>query len=92
MRSYNLRELTEIARSRKFNRDTLEKILRLAELLKLFNENKILKEKYVLKGGTAINLCLFDFPRLSVDIDMNFNFNCSKEEMLEMRKIHREII
>ena len=92
MRSYNLRDLTIVAKSNKFNRDTLEKVFRLAELLKLFNENEELKGKYILKGGTAINLCLFDFPRLSVDIDMNFNSNCSKEEMLEMRELHRKII
>ncbi|MDD4987619.1 MAG: nucleotidyl transferase AbiEii/AbiGii toxin family protein [Candidatus Izemoplasmatales bacterium] len=92
MRSYNLRDLTNIAQYNKFNRDTLEKVLRLSELLTLFNENEELKGKYVLKGGTAFNLCLFDFPRLSVDIDMNFNFNSSKEEMLEMRELHRKLI
>jgi len=92
MRSYNIRDLTNIAQYNKFNRDTLEKVLRLSELLKLFNENEELKGKYVLKGGTAINLCLFDFPRLSVDIDMNFNSNSSKEEMLEMRELHRKLI
>ena len=92
MRSYNIRDLTNIAQYNKFNRDTLEKVLRLSELLKLFNENEEFKGKYVLKGGTAINLCLFDFPRLSVDIDMNFNFDSSKEEMLEMREQHRKLI
>lgn len=92
MRNYNLRDLTNIAQYNKFNRDTLEKVFRLSELLKLFNENQELKGKYVLKGGTAINLCLFDFPRLSVDIDMNFNSNSSKEEMLEMRELHRKLI
>jgi len=92
MRSYNLRDLTKIAQYNKFNRDRLEKVLRLSELLKLFNENEEFKGKYVLKGGTAINLCLFDFPRLSVDIDMNFNFNSSKKEMLEMRELHSKLI
>jgi predicted nucleotidyltransferase component of viral defense system len=92
MKSYNIRDLTNIAQYNKFNRDTLEKVLRLSELLKLFNENEEFQGKYVLKGGTAINLCLFDFPRLSVDIDMNFNSNASKEEMLEMRELHRKLI
>ena len=92
MRSYNIRDLTNIAQYNKFNRDTLEKVLRLSELLKLFNENEEFKGKYVLKGGTAINLCLFDFPRISVDIDMNFNSNSSKEEMLETRELHRKLI
>lgn len=34
MRSYNIRDLTNIAQYNKFNRDTLEKVLRLSELLK----------------------------------------------------------
>lgn len=92
MRSYNIRDLTNIAQYNKFNRDTFEKVLRLSELIRIFNENEEFKGKYVLKGGTAINLCLFDFPRLSVDIDMNFNSNTAKEEMLEMRELHRKLI
>lgn len=92
MKDYNLNELNKLARSINYNRDSLEKVLRLSELLKLFNENKNLKSKYVLKGGTAINLCIFDFPRLSVDIDLNFNYDCNKEEMLEIREKHRKII
>lgn len=92
MRTYSLRELNKLADKVKFNRDTLEKVLRLSELLKLFNNQKELKYKYVLKGGTAINLCLFDLPRLSVDIDMNFNFVCTKDEMVEIRALHNKII
>lgn len=92
MSRYNLRHLTQTAQTNRFNRDTLEKVLRLSEILKVFNQDKDLKDNYVLKGGTAINLCLFDFPRLSVDIDMNFNVHSSKEEMLEMRNKHRKII
>ena len=92
MITYNLRELNQLAKKKKFNRDTLEKVLRLSELFKVFNEHIELKGKYILKGGTAINLCLFDFPRLSVDIDMNFNLDCTREEMLEIRELHRNII
>lgn len=92
MGSYNLRELSKLADKIKYNRDTLEKVLRLAELLKLFNAQEGLKDKYVLKGGTAINLCIFDFPRLSVDIDMNFNLVCTKDEMIEIRELHKKII
>lgn len=92
MVDYNLSELNKLARDINYNRDSLEKVLRLSELLKLFNDHKELKSMYILKGGTAINLCIFDFPRLSVDIDLNFNYECSKEEMLELREKHRKII
>ena len=92
MMNYNLRELNKLSQKCKFNRASIEKVLRLAELLKLFNTNKYLNKMYVLKGGTAINLCLFDLPRLSVDIDMNFILDCSAEKMLEIRTLHRQVI
>ena len=40
--------------------------------------NDDLKGKVVLKGGTAINLTVFDMPRLSVDIDLDYCCNSSK--------------
>lgn len=39
MKIYNLVELNRLSNDLKFNRDTLEKVLRLIELLKVFNEN-----------------------------------------------------
>lgn len=30
------------------------------------------KDKFVLKGGTAINMFYMGMPRLSVDIDLNY--------------------
>lgn len=92
MKTYNIIELNKISSDLKYNRDTLEKVFRLAELLKLFNEHDELKGKYVLKGGTAINICLFDFPRLSVDIDFDYNLNSSIEEIEQTRKLHQKII
>jgi len=92
MKIYNLREMNALATQHNFNRDTLEKVVRLIDILSLFNTHKELKQKYVLKGGTAINLCLFDLPRLSVDIDMNFSVECTTTKMLEVRELHRKII
>jgi len=71
-----------------FVRDTLEKVTRLADVLEYLNTNPILKESLALKGGTAINLTIFNLPRLSVDIDLDYLINNSREEMLE----HRELI
>ncbi|WP_367607008.1 nucleotidyl transferase AbiEii/AbiGii toxin family protein [Legionella sp. W05-934-2] len=43
-----------------------------------------LKERMVLKGGTALNLfCFEQLPRLSVDIDLNYIGALSREKMLE---------
>ena len=47
----------------------------------------MLSEYLALKGGTAINLTILDLPRLSVDIDLDFSKNISREEMLEARKV-----
>ena len=68
-----------------FIRDNLEKVFRLCEVLQYLNENRMLAECLVLKGGTAINLTVFDLPRMSVDIDLDFAKECSREEMLGMR-------
>ncbi len=38
-----------------------------------------------LKGGTAINLTVFDLPRLSVDIDLDYCGDESREVMLRRR-------
>ncbi|MEZ4491221.1 MAG: nucleotidyl transferase AbiEii/AbiGii toxin family protein [Cyanobacteriota/Melainabacteria group bacterium] len=55
-----------------FRPDTLEKVIHLLQLLSLISENEYLRERLVLKGGTALNLFIFDIPRLSVDIDLNY--------------------
>ena len=40
-----------------------------------------------LKGGTAINLTIFNLPRLSVDIDLDFSKNVTRDEMMATRSI-----
>ncbi len=75
-----------------FVRDTFEKVSRLADVLRFFENDDILGEVLALKGGTAINLTIFDLPRLSVDIDLDFSKNIDRETMLEQRKIITERI
>ena len=55
------------------------------EILRYLNEEEYLREHLLLKGGTAINLTVFNLPRLSVDIDMDYTPNDTKEDMLEIR-------
>jgi len=69
-----------------FIRDTLEKVTRLADVLEYFNTNPLLRESLALKGGTAINLTIFNLPRLSVDIDLDYLITDSKEVMLKNRE------
>ena len=77
----NINYLNKISQETTFNRDNLEKVLRLSQVLKHLNEDDFFRGQVVLKGGTAINLCFFDLLRLSVDIDMDLVENMSKEEM-----------
>ena len=64
--------LTRLAQESNFIKDTLEKVLRLSEILKFLNSDVVFKDKLALKGGTAINLTAVELPRLSVDIDLDF--------------------
>lgn len=70
-----------------FVRDTFEKVCRLADVLKFFESDDILSSCLALKGGTAINLTIFNLPRLSVDIDLDFTENLSHDIMLEKRSV-----
>ena len=83
---YNKVEIGRTAKQRGFVRDTFEKVLRLKEILRFLNEEEYLREHLLLKGGTAINLTVFNLPRLSVDIDMDYTPNDTKENMLKARE------
>jgi predicted nucleotidyltransferase component of viral defense system len=85
MYNYTKKDLDKIAVETGFIRDNLEKVFRLCEVLRYLNENQLFVEYLALKGGTAINLAVFDVPRLSVDIDLDFTKECSRDEMLEIR-------
>jgi predicted nucleotidyltransferase component of viral defense system len=64
-----------------FNPLMLEKVLCLMQLLQSLNKHPFLKGKWVLKGGTALNLFIFNLPRLSVDIDLNYIGSVDCEQM-----------
>jgi predicted nucleotidyltransferase component of viral defense system len=90
---YNKKDLEKIASETGFIRDNLEKIFRLYDILKFLNENPLFSENLALKGGTAINLLVFDLPRLSVDIDLDFTKACMKKEMQQIRdQINKELV
>jgi len=83
---YDKRKLGKQARELGFVRDTLEKVFRLSEILRYINSDPLLRESLALKGGTAINMTIFNLPRLSVDIDLDYTHNNSREEMFEERQ------
>lgn len=81
MIEYNKAQIGRIAAKNGFVRDVFEKVLRLKETLKFINEHEYLREHILLKGGTAINMTVFNLPRLSVDIDMDFVPNYNRESL-----------
>lgn len=87
MQRYDRNELDHAARSAGFVRDSFEKVLRITRILEYMNDQEFFKEHFLLKGGTAINLTIFNLPRLSVDIDMDFVPDCSREEMELNRRV-----
>ena len=83
---FNRTELNRKAKEFGFVRDTFEKVCRLADCLAFMEHDPLLAECLALKGGTAINLTIFNLPRLSVDIDLDFSKNISRDEMLLERE------
>lgn len=92
MLSFDKTYLDQLAATSGFIRDNLEKVLRLVEILKFFHNHALLSQALVLKGGTAINLTVFNMPRLSVDIDLDFDSTCSRAEMLTQREAINDLI
>lgn len=68
-----------------FRPDVLEKVAHLLGLLEALGSHPFLKGKLALKGGTALNLSIFNIPRLSVDIDLNYAGAEDREIMLAER-------
>ena len=86
MAVYNKQALSSQEQELGFVRDTFEKMLRLAEILKFISNDPLLSAAIALKGGTAINLTIFNLPRLSIDIDLDYSHNNSKEDMMKDRE------
>lgn len=78
-------KLTRESQTTGFRPEVLEKVIHLLNLLEGFNRHPFLKGRLALKGGTALNLFLFDVPRLSVDIDLNYISAVDRDTMMAER-------
>jgi len=92
LNEYSRKELGRQAAELGFIRDAFEKISRLTELLSFFERDPLLSRYLALKGGTAINLTIFNLPRLSVDIDFDFAENLPLKETMAMRETIRDSV
>ncbi len=68
----SLERLLLETRATGFRPEGLEKVIRLIGILNEIFRDPFLRDRLVLKGGTALNLFIFEVPRLSVDIDLNY--------------------
>jgi len=85
-------DLVRAAADTGFMLEPIGKVERLLALLEGLRSHPFLKGRLVLKGGTALNLFVFDVPRLSVDIDLNYVGAADRATMLEERpKIEQAI-
>jgi hypothetical protein len=84
--------LASESRATGFRPEVLEKVIHLLNLLEGFNRHPFLQGRLALKGGTALNLFIFDMPRLSVDIDLNYIGALDRDAMTAQRpKIEQAI-
>ena len=87
MFSYTKKEVVMLAQELNVQKQTLERVLRLIDVLKFINTDEYLKEKLALKGGTAINLSFYNCTRLSVDIDFDYIGSIEREQMISDRAL-----
>ncbi len=83
--SLSLEDLQSEAAAAGFSAGMFEKAGRLLALLDAIRSHPFLGTRVALKGGTALNLFVFDLPRLSVDIDLNYIGAQAREVMLADR-------
>ena len=72
MAAPSIQTLQRIASETGYQADTVEKVMRLLDLLQEIARDRILSERLVLKSGTALNVFHLGLDRLSVDIDLNY--------------------
>ena len=81
------RTLQRLASETGYQSGTLEKVLRLLDLLQEIARDPILSGRLALKGGTALNVFYLTLDRLSVDIDLNYIGALGRAEMDAERPI-----
>ena len=81
----SLQTLQKLAGETRLQAGTLEKVIRLLDLLAEIAADEVLKDRVALKGGTALNVFYLKLDRLSVDIDLNYVGALDREAMLADR-------
>lgn len=85
-------ELTQFAQDTGFLKNEFEKAIRLMGVLREITRHLLLQRCFALKGGSALNLFVYDIPRLSMDVDLNYVRAVDKSQMENDRKEIAQII
>jgi predicted nucleotidyltransferase component of viral defense system len=81
----SVQTLQKLAGESALQAGTLEKVMRLLDLLAEITADPVLKDRVALKGGTALNVFYLTLDRLSVDIDLNYVGALDRDAMLAER-------
>ncbi len=85
MATPSLQTLQRLGAETGYQPGTLEKALRLIDLLEEIAGDAFLRDRLALKGGTALNVFHLGLARLSVDIDLNYIGSLDRDVMLADR-------
>ena len=77
----------EVASATGFRADMVEKVAHLLALMRGMVTHPSLAARWALKGGTALNLFVFDAPRLSIDLDANSTGAADRAGMVAERPL-----
>lgn len=83
--SVSREQVSRCADATGFRRETMEKVLRLGEIVADVGRHPFLSTALILKGGTALNLFFGAPRRLSVDLDFNYVAGVERSKMLQDR-------
>jgi predicted nucleotidyltransferase component of viral defense system len=87
MFAYLRSDLERMSNETGFIQNSLEKVLRLMDLLDQISRHPFLKKCFILKGGTALNVFYLDLPRLSIDADLNYVKEVDRAGMTKDRQL-----
>jgi len=80
--NYTKKYINSLSAKYGFVKVNIEKVIKLISVLSFIYQNEYLKDAFVLKGGTAINLIYINMRQLSVDIDLDYVKEIDKEKTL----------
>lgn len=70
-----------------FSKDHIEKLHRITHILDYLNSESILTNCLALKGSCAVNLTVFNLPRLAGELELDYCLPVDRETMFEYRNI-----